>query len=498
MEINAFQPVIPLIAAGLAGALIFVNGGKAFWRNLWSTIASVVSFLAVLSMLPAALNGKIHYFNFLNLVDLSLTFRVDDLGLLFGLVASSMWVLVNIYTIGYMEHEHHKQRFFAFFALSMFAAFGIAFAENLFTLFIFYEALSIFTYPLVCHSGTEEAMKAGSKYLIYTLGGGGFLLVAIVITYFVTGDLSLSQAGIFDIGDGAGLLRVLFFMYLIGFGVKAAIMPMHYWLPRAMVAPTPVSTLLHAVAVVKAGVFGVLRLVYNIFGVDLLGQLGLGNILIGLAGFTIITASVIAIRQDNLKRRLAYSTISQLSYIVLGGALLAPAAAIGAMVHIANHAFTKGTLFMCAGIIAEETGKKNISQLNGMGRRLPLTMGAFTIAALGMIGLPPLAGFVSKWWLGIGAGEANQPLVMGILVTSSMLNAIYFLPIIYRAFFMKPTADEEKELVKPKNRLETVPTMLVPILITTTMTGILGIFASAPGLPMSVAKLATSFLFGAH
>ncbi len=498
MQIDAIQPVIPLIAAGLAGALIFVNGSKAFWRNLWSTIASVVSFLAVLSMLPAALDGKIHYFNMLNLGDLSLTFRVDDLGLLFGLVASSMWVLVNIYTIGYMKHEHHKQRFFAFFALSMFAAFGIAFSENLFTLFIFYEALSIFTYPLVSHSGTEEAMKAGSKYLIYTLGGGGFLLIAIIITYYVTGTLSLSHPGIFEIGDGAGLLRVLFFMYLIGFGVKAAIMPMHHWLPRAMVAPTPVSTLLHAVAVVKAGVFGVLRLVYNIFGVDLLGQLGLGNVLIGLAGFTILTASIIAIRQDNLKRRLAYSTISQLSYIVLGAALLSPAAAIGAMVHIANHAFTKGTLFMCAGIIAEETGKKNISQLNGMGRRLPLTMGAFTIAAFGMIGLPPLAGFVSKWWLGIGAGQASQPLVIGILVTSSMLNAIYFLPIIYRAFFMAPTAEEEKELVKPKNRMETVPTMLVPILITTTMTGILGVFASAPGLPMSVARLATSFLFGAH
>ena len=498
MEISAVQPVLPLIAAGLAGVLIMVNGGQAFWRNLWSTMASVVSFLVVLSMLPAALDGKIHYINVLNLGDLSLAFRVDDLGLLFGMVASSMWVLVNIYTIGYMEHEHQKKRFFAFFALSMFAAFGIAFAENLFTLFIFYEALSIFTYPLVCHTGTEEAMKAGSKYLIYTLGGGGFLLVAIIITYFITGDLSLSQAGIFDIGDGAGLLRVLFFMYLIGFGVKAAIMPMHHWLPRAMVAPTPVSTLLHAVAVVKAGVFGVLRLVYNIYGVDLLGQLGLGNVLIGLAGFTIITASIIAIRQDNLKRRLAYSTISQLSYIVVGGALLAPAAAIGAMVHIANHAFTKGTLFMCAGIIAEETGKKNISQLNGIGRRLPLTMGAFTIAALGMIGLPPLAGFVSKWWLGIGAGQAEQPIVMGILVTSSILNAIYFMPIIYRAFFMKPAAEEEKELVRPKKRMETVPTMLVPIMITTTMTAVLGIFASAPGLPMSVAELATSFLFGAR
>ncbi|MCK4267341.1 MAG: monovalent cation/H+ antiporter subunit D family protein [Actinomycetia bacterium] len=497
MEISSILPIIPILVAGLAAVLIAINGDKAFWRNLWSTIASVVAFLAVITMLPGALDGKIYYINVINLVEnLSLTFRVDDLGLLFGLVASSMWVLVNIYTIGYMEHEHEKKRFFAFFALSMFAAFGIAFSENLFTLFIFYEMLSLFTYPLVVHSGTAEAMKAGAKYLIYTLGGGGFLLVAIIVTYFVTGDLSLSQPGIFDISNGAGLLQVLFFMYLIGFGVKAAIMPMHHWLPKAMVAPTPVSTLLHAVAVVKAGVFGVLRLIYNIYGVDLLIQLGLGLILVALAAFTILTASIIATRQDNLKRRLAYSTISQLSYIVLGGALLAPAAAVGAMVHIANHAFTKGTLFMCAGIIAEETGKKKISQLNGIGRRLPLTMSAFTIAALGMIGLPPLAGFVSKWYLGVGAGEANKPIVIAVLVGSSILNAIYFLPIIYRAFFMQPTAEEEKELVKPKNRAETVPTMLVPILTTTTMTVILGVFAAVPGLPMSVAKSATSFLFG--
>jgi multicomponent Na+:H+ antiporter subunit D len=496
MDTASFIPLIPIIAAGLAGVLIFVNGDKAFWRNLWSTIASIVAFLAVLSMVPGTLAGKVYVAHVLNLLDLTLTLRVDYLGLLFGLVASAMWVVVNVYTIGYMDHEHEKQRFFAFFGLSMFAAFGIAFAENLFTLFIFYELLSLCTYPLVTHAGTKEAFKAGAKYLIYTLGGGGFLLAGIMITYFVTGDLSLSGRGIFTINHGAGLLTVVFFLYLIGFGVKAAIMPMHHWLPRAMVAPTPVSTLLHAVAVVKAGAFGVLRLIYNVFGVDLLGELGLGLVLAYMAGFTILTASIIAIRQDNLKRRLAYSTISQLSYIVLGGALLAPAAAIGAMTHIANHAFTKGTLFMCAGIIAEETGKKNISQLNGMGRRLPLTMAAFSIAAFGMIGFPPLAGFMTKWYLGIGAGEINQPLFMWVLVGSSILNSIYFLPIIYRAFFLPPDAGEEKALALPKNRFETAPTMLVPIMTTTVASVVLGLFAGAPGLPMSVAKLATSFLVG--
>ncbi len=496
MEISSVLPAIPIAVALLTGVLVFIMGEKAFWRNLWSTVGSVVAFLAVLSMLPGALEEKVFVTNILNQVGLTLTLRVDSLGYLFSFVSSSMWVLVNIYTIGYMDHERNKRRFFGFFALSLFAAFGIAYAENLFTFFLFYEALSLFTYPLVMHAGTKDAMKAGSKYLIYTMGGGALLLVAIIITYFVTGDISLSQPGIFSISDGSGLLKVLFFMYIVGTGVKAGIMPLHHWLPSAMVAPTPVSTLLHAVAVVKAGAFGVLRVIYNVFGVDLLSELGLGVVLAYIGGFTILTASIIAIRQDNLKKRLAYSTISQLSYIIMGAAMLSPLAAVGAMAHIANHAFTKGTLFMCAGIIAEETGKKNISELSGVARRLPLTMTAFLIASLGMIGLPPLAGFVTKWYLGTGAGQAGEPIFMWVLVGSSILNAIYFLPISYKAFFEKPSELETKALAKPRNKLETVPTMLIPIMSTTVVCFILGIFATAPGLPMSVAEIATTFLFG--
>lgn len=504
MEIHSIAPVIPIAVAGLAGILTFINGERALWRNLWGTAASIIAFMVILSMLPGVLANKIYVYELIRFGGpLTLTFRVDSLGYLFSFVSSSMWVLVNLYTIGYMEHEHDKQRFFAFFAFSLFAAFGIAYSENLFSFFLFYEALSIFTYPLVIHEGTEDAMKAGSKYLIYTLGGGGLLLVAIIVTYFVTGTITLSQPGIFSINDGAGLIKALFVMYIIGTGVKAGVMPFHHWLPAAMVAPTPVSTLLHAVAVVKAGAFGVLRVIYSVFGIDVLAELGLGTVLAFIAAFTIITASTIAIRQDNLKRRLAYSTISQLSYIVMGGAIGAigaggaPFAAIGAMAHIANHAFTKGTLFMCAGIIAEETGKKNISELNGMGRRLPLTMGAFTIAAFGMIGLPPLAGFTSKWLIGVGSGQANAPIFMVVLVGSSILNSIYFLPVIYRAFFMAPDNElEVKALAKPRNRPETTWLMLAPIMSTTVVCFILGIFASAPGLPMSVAETATTFLFG--
>lgn len=493
MEINSNMPLIPIIVAGVAGLLTLIYGQKAFYRNLWSTAGSIIAFLFIISMVPGALQGKIYLARAADLIPgLSITFRADSLGLLFAVVSSSMWVFVNIYTIGYMEHEQHKQRFFAFFALSLFSAFGIALAENLFTLLIFYEALSLFTYPLVMHIGTPEAMKAGSKYLIYTLGGGGFLLIAIIITYFISGNLTLSQPGLFSITDGAGLLRVLFFIYLVGFGVKAAVMPIHHWLPTAMIAPTPVSTLLHAVAVVKAGVFGVLRLVYNIYGVDLLKELGLGTILAWIAAFTILVGSLVAIRQDNLKRRLAYSTISQLSYIILGGALLAPAAGLGALIHIANHAFTKGTLFMCAGIIAHETGKKNVSEMRGIGRRVPLTMAAFTIASFGMMGTPPLAGFVSKWFIGWGALQSQQPIFIAILITSALLNAIYFLPVSYTAFFDKPAKGEKWE---PVSGSETTLTMLVPILGTAVATFILGIFAGVPGLPVSIAKLAVAFLF---
>lgn len=492
-QIFSYTPAVVVLIAGLAGLLTLITGERTFFRNLWSTLASIVCFTLVLTMVPAVLAGDVLYIKISQLLpDISIAFRVDSLGLIFGLVSSSMWLFVNIYTIGYMAHEDNKRRFFSFFALSLFAAFGIAFSENLVTLFIFYELLTLFTYPLVMHIETDEAYKAGAKYLIYTLTGGGFFLAAIIITYFLTGDLTLSKPGLLAAMEPSKLLTVLFFLYLVGFGVKAAIMPIHHWLPSAMIAPTPVSTLLHAVAVVKAGVFVALRVIFNVFGVDLLKTLGVANILAIMAGITIVFASLIAMRQDNLKRRLAYSTISQLSYIILGAALLAPYAAWGAMIHIANHAFTKGTLFMCAGIIAEETGLKNISQLKGIGRRLPITMIAFTIGALGMIGVPPLAGFASKWFIAMGAGQGGKSVFLGLLLVSSMLNAAYFLPIAYTAFFDKP--DNEFEPVE-KGKPETTYLMLVPIIATTVGSFILGVFATLPGLPLSIAKIASAFFF---
>ncbi len=494
MEVQSALPIIPILAAGIAGILTFVNGDKTFWRNFYGTAASIIAFISIMLMVPGSLEGTIYAFKVVDMIPgLSINFRVDSLGLIFGMVSSTMWVLVNVYTIGYMEHEDNKKRFFAFFSLSLFSAFGIAFSENLFTFFLFYEFLSLATYPLVIHTGTVEAMKAGSRYLIYTLGGGGFFLVAIIITYVITGgNITLSQPGLFTLAQGELLLKVLFFFYLIGVSVKAAVMPLHHWLPSAMVAPTPVSTLLHAVAVVKAGVFGVLRLLYNIYGIDLLKDLGVASILLGFAAFTILAASIIAIRQNNLKRRLAYSTISQLSFIVAAGALLSPAAAIASMIHIANHAFTKGTLFMSAGIIAEETGVKNISEMKGIAKRLPWTMAIFTMASLGMIGLPPFAGFVSEWFFGWGAIQGRENILVGVLVFNAILDAIYFLPIVYTAYFDKA---DEKRPFDPKPGIETNWKMLAPIIGTAGMTVVLGLFAGLPGLPLSIAKQAQAFIF---
>ncbi|RJQ32706.1 MAG: monovalent cation/H+ antiporter subunit D family protein [Actinobacteria bacterium] len=493
MTVISPLPVIGIVASGLAGLLTAIWGNNTRLRNTFGTVGSVIAFASVAAMIPGALQGKIYSITLLKLFSgASISFRADSLGLLFATVSSFMWVIVNIYTIGYMGHEEHKHRFFSFFAMAIFSALGIALSANLINFFIFFELLTLSTYPLVVHAGTEEAYKAGIKYLIYTLTAGGFLLAAIVITYFLAGSLSLAEAGLLNNASGASplLLRTLFIFYIIGVGVKAGIMPMHHWLPSAMVAPTPVSTLLHAVAVVKAGAFGVLRVVLSIYGIDLMSKLGLGITLMVIASFTIVVASIIAIKQDHLKRRLAYSTIGQLSYIVFGAALLTPAGILAAMIHIANHAVTKGTLFMCAGIITHETGKTNISQLDGIAKRLPITMGAFSVACLGMIGVPPLAGFVSKWYLGIGVAQSQRPFFVSILLVSSILNAAYFLPIVWRAYFKQP---EEK--IKKEER-ESVITMLGPITATASCSFLLGLFATSPGLPISIAKNAVAFFTG--
>ena len=377
--------------------------------------------------------------------EIAIAFHIEPLSMIFAIVASILWPITTLYALGYMRgnKEKHLRRFACCFALSITAVMGLAFAANLFTLFIFYEMLTFATLPLVMHAGTEKAHKGGKTYLTYLLGSSIlFLLPAIVITWSVTGTVAFTSGGILAGHVSPTLAGILLILFMYGIG-KAALMPLHGWLPAAMVAPTPVSALLHAVAVVKAGVFCVVKIITYIFGPYYLGSLAhqpdwIGNIVIYMAGITVLTASIIALRQDNIKRMLAYSTVSQLSYVTMAALILAPEALMAASFHIAAHAVSKITLFFAAGAIYTSTKKTNISQLDGIARFMPYTMAAFTIAALSMIGLPPTAGIVTKFYMMSGAFEFGAFFVIIVLTISTLLNAAYFLPILYRAYLNPP------------------------------------------------------------
>ncbi len=479
-------PVISLACAGL----VIAFGRSAFWRGFWSLSAAALKLAVVLSMLPGSLRGIVYTWDVVEFTrGIGLGFRADALGMFFALVSSTLWVITTIYAIGYMRDEHEQRRFFSFFALCVSTTVGISFAANMLTLFLFYEMLTVCTYPLVIHEETPEALRAGRKYLAYTLTGGACVLVASAITYTLTGSLSFASTGIFGPNAGWGVLLLIFGLFIGGFGVKAAIMPLHGWLPSAMVAPTPVSALLHAVAVVKAGAFGILRVIYCIFGVELLGRLGFTQPLAWIATFSIIAGSVMAMMQDNLKRRLAYSTISQLSYIVLGASLLTPYGATAAIVHIANQAFPKITMFFVAGAIQRKTGKTKVSELTGIGHQMPYTMGAFTVAALSFIAVPLFAGFITKWFLSLGALQADAWWFVIVMVISSLLNATYWLPIVYIAFFKDPEGEMRSVGHAP-------PILLAPIIICAVYVVLLGVTSEVPGMPLSLAEAAVRFVFG--
>jgi multicomponent Na+:H+ antiporter subunit D len=473
--------VIPLLAvlAPLAGAAaIAVSGDRARLRALWTAIASVLTFGLVVSMYPAVLDGEEPSLRLGALAPgVDVVLRVDAAGMVFAASAAALWILASSYSIGYVHGagEINRTRFFATFAVCVSTTMGLAFAGNLFTFFLFYELLTLATYPLVVHKQTPAAFAAGKRYLLTLLGGGTALLLAVVIVQVNVTDASFAAGGVLGSPAEGGVSDTmvvgLVMLSLLGFGTKAAVMPLHGWLPRAMVAPTPVSALLHAVAVVKAGVFGFVRMFGYVIGPERLADVGAGVVVASIAAVTIVTASVIAFRQDNLKRRLAYSTIAHLSYIVLGVSVLSAAAWQGALLHLANHAVLKITLFFCAGAIYVTTGVDRISAMDGIGRRMPVTMAAFGIAALGLAGVPPVSGFVSKWFLGQGTIDADQPLLAVVVIGSGLLTAGYLLPIVHRAFFR--TSDE---FTGPTTvRSDAAPTMLIPILTTATIGVMLGL-----------------------
>jgi multicomponent Na+:H+ antiporter subunit D len=490
---NTLLTLKPLLALlpPLGLPLILVSSRSANIREAWTFIAALAMFAATAAMLPTVWAGQhLEYTLVQVLPAVSIAFRVDAFGLLFALVSSCLWIVTSLYSMGYMRglNEHSQTRYYSFFALSLAAAAGVAFSANLLTLYLFYEMLSFATYPLVTHHQDREARASGRKYLLYILGASiGLVLPAMLIVFHLGGTLDFAPGGILAGKAGAGQVTVLLIMLVFGFA-KAAVMPLHSWLPAAMVAPTPVSALLHAVAVVKVGVFSVLRVMTGIFGTGLLADLNLGTLVAAIAAVTILVASLIALSQDGLKRRLAFSTIGQLSYIVLGAALLSPSGLTGAMLHIAMHAFGKITLFFCAGAIFVATGKKYISEMKGIGWRMPLTMGAFFIGALSVIGLPPCGGFISKWHLVIGTLEADRIVFLWVILISSLLNAAYFLPIVYQAFFCHP-----EESLFPRQVREAPRWCIVPPLFTAAVSVIL-FFHPQPFLHL--ARLATRHVLG--
>ena len=410
-------------------------------RDGATVLASLVTFGFVLQLLQQVLDGGRPELVVMEVLSgIELAFSVEPLGMLFAVIASGLWIPTSIYAFGYMRghHEKNQTRFFVCFALAIFGALGIAFSANLFTLFLFYEFLTFSTYPLVTHAGTEKAKKAGRIYLgILVFTSVCFLLLAVVLTWHLTGTLDFVPGGILAGKVSGTTVYILLALFAFGTG-KAALMPFHKWLPNAMVAPTPVSSLLHAVAVVKAGVFTVLKVVVYIFGIDFLRDGNYSEWLCWVAAWTLVLSSVIALTKDNLKARLAYSTVSQLAYIVLGAAIATDASILGGGLHIAMHAMGKITLFFCAGSIIVFAHKTEISTMDGLGRRMPWTMGAFFLGSLSIIGLPPMGGSWSKWFLALGAAEVQQPVFIGVLMLSSLLSIAYLMPIVGRAFFLPP------------------------------------------------------------
>ncbi|MGF1548164.1 MAG: monovalent cation/H+ antiporter subunit D family protein [Thiotrichales bacterium] len=499
---NTWLPLLVVASSFVPGLVIFALAESRHRLRTGLNLFGAVAKLALIGwMLWGVVNEREYVFTHTVLPGLDLVLKADAMAMLFITLSAVLWLFTTLYAIGYLEGSPHRSRFFGFFSLCVTATVGVAMAGNLFTFFIFYELLTLSTYPLVVHRGTEQALRAGHVYLGYTLAGGAVLLLGTIWLYGIAGQVDFVPGGsLGGVGpEYAGQLQIAFLLLIVGLGVKAALVPLHGWLPQAMVAPAPVSSLLHAVAVVKAGAFGIVRVVYEVYGVEFAQSLTLLVPLAVAASITIIWGSLRAVFQNDLKKRLAYSTVSQVSYIVLGTALFGPIGTIGGIVHLVHQGIMKITLFFCAGNLAETLGIHKVTELDGVGRRMPWTAAAFSTAGLGMIGVPPLAGFISKWYLGLGAIAAGMPWVLAVLAISSLLNAAYFLPILYRMWFKPAARDWPDEHIPQRGRWETAPLLLIPPVVTATATLLVGLFAASALSPLDWAKLiaAREYLTGA-
>lgn len=479
-----------LFSSAFTGLVIFFLKEESHRLRTWLNLVGAGLKLVLVAALLWGINeGRSYRVQFEVLPGVEFALGADANSVLFVALSTVLWFWTTLYAVQYLEHSPHRSRFFGFFSLCVTSTTGVALSGNLVTFLTFYELLTVTTYPLVVHRGTGEALRGGKTYLIYTLVGGVSLLTAVVWLNHLAGTVVFQERGSLDavMETHPGALRVIFVLFMLGLGVKAALVPLHGWLPKAMVAPAPVSSLLHAVAVVKAGAFGIVRVVYDVYGVENAAQLGLLHGLAVAAAVTIVYGSVMALFQDELKKRLAFSTVSQVSYIILGAAVLGPTATIGGLVHLVHQGIMKITLFFCAGNYAETLGIHRVSEMDGVGRRMPWTTAAFTVGALGMIGVPPLAGYISKLYLKNGAIAGGENWVVLVLTLSSVLNAAYFLPILYRAWFKPAPARWPAE--HSFGRIETHWMLLAPPLFTAVLVIYAGVFAHTAFSPLAWAEL---------
>ena len=490
MDVVSWMPFWILMSSVVPGVVIFFLSDRHRGLRTALNMGGVTLKLILIGFMIAGLvNDQTYLFRLPLLPGMDLVLHADTMSVLIVALSGVLWFVTTLYAIAYLEDSPQpRSRFFGFFSLCVSATIGIALSGNLITFLIFYELLTLSTYPLVVHRGTPNSLRAGKIYIAYTLTGGASLLIGVAWLRSIVGPLEFVQGGILSTwpAEYHNTFRAIFFFLIAGLGVKAAIVPLHGWLPNAMVAPAPVSALLHAVAVVKAGAFGIVRVVYDVFGIEFAARLDLLAPMAAVAAATIIWGSVRALSQDNLKKRLAFSTVSQVSYITLGAGILGPIATIGGVVHLVHQGLMKITLFFCAGNLVETIGVHRVSEMNGVGRRMPWTMAAFTVGALGMIGVPPIAGFVSKWYLATGSAAAGADWVIVVLGVSSLLNAMYFLPILHRAWFREPDGKWARE--DAHRGLETHWMLLLPPVLTALLSLLAGLLADAPFSPLEWAR----------
>ncbi len=456
--------LIPIVSGALISLVPFKKRGH---MELFLEMMVIINSFLVWYLL---LHRPADNFTLVNFTgNLSVSFKVDGMSMVFAGLVSTLWPLATLYAFEYMTKEEHEKIFFTFYTMTYGVTLGISLASNLLTMYFFYELLTLITVPLVMHTLTREAILASRKYLYYSLGGAAFAFIGLIfiITYGNTTDFVLG--GVLDLEKIRGRTNVLLLIYVIafmGFGVKAAVCPFNSWLPDAGVAPTPVTALLHAVAVVKSGAFAAIRLTYYSFGTEFLRGTWAQDLLMIIVMFTIVYGCSRAVKETHIKRRLAYSTISNLSYILFGVTIMTPLGMMGALTHLVFHAVMKISSFFCAGAIMHQTGKHYVHELDGMGYKMPCVFGVFTVSSLALMGVPGMAGFVSKWYLASAAVESGNGIAyagIGCLLISALLTAIYMFTIVIRAFFPVKGYDASVlEGIKDPNWK-----MLVPLLIFT-------------------------------